>query len=151
MLCCGGFVRESFGKIQMNTCGKCNSPVPEEKAFCPNCGAAMMPERERAVEYVSEEMLPTMYDQEPPAKKISVADLEPNPVKAETGAAAQPPAPNAAPHKPSAKTYNLANAAPKDAAAADGNRTLYSILIAAAALFTLSIIVVAILYVTGKI
>ena len=26
----------------MNTCRKCNASVPEEQAFCQNCGAAMM-------------------------------------------------------------------------------------------------------------
>jgi hypothetical protein len=46
---------------------------------------------------------------------------------------------------------NFANVAPKDAPATGNNRTLYSILIAAAVLFTLSIIIVAVLYMMGKI
>ena len=133
----------------MNTCEKCKSQVPEEKAFCPNCGAAMTPERERAEEYMSEEMLPTMYDQEPPAKKQAASQPPPVPVKVEANAA--PPALGGPQHKPTPTAGKRPNVAPKETPAASDNRMLHSILIAAAALFTLSIIVVAILYMMGKI
>lgn len=131
----------------MNTCEKCNSPVPEEKAFCPNCGAAMTPEREHAPDG-SEEMIETMYgfdaDKNPPASQPS-----PTPVKVPLSSAS--PASASARQQPSVMSYGLSDVAPQ-AASADGNsRTLQSVLIAAAALFVLSIAVVAILYVMGKI
>ncbi|HEX8491728.1 MAG TPA: zinc ribbon domain-containing protein [Pyrinomonadaceae bacterium] len=133
----------------MNTCEKCNNPVPAEKAFCPNCGAAMTPERERAVEYMSEEMLPTMYDQEPPAKKIAVPQPSSEPVKVKASSA-PPPALNEPQHKPPT-VHNRPNVAQKETLAANNNRMLYSILVAAAVLFLLSIMIVGILYMMGKI
>ena len=112
----------------------------------------MTPERERAMEYISEEMLPTMYDQEPPAKKLAAPLSSSAPAK--VSAAATTPALGGLQHKPQATTTtesNRSNVAPRETLADKDNRRLYPILIAAAALFTLSIIVVAILYAMGKI
>lgn len=132
----------------MNTCEKCNNPVPAEKAFCPNCGAAMTPERERAVEYISEEMLPTMYDQDPPVKNPTAQQPPSAPVKVKVSSTPTP-APSEPQHKPT--TYNRPNTGPKETPAANDNRMLYSILIAAAVVFMLSIIIVGILYMMGEI
>ena len=145
----------------MNTCEKCGSTVSEEKAFCPNCGAAMTPERQRAPEEnLSEEMLPTMYDQPP----VSPVVLKPQtPVKSELSAATlRPSAPTrprpmsaaAAQSTPQTAPRNTSNDTPKNAAksapVANENRTLSLILTGAAILFALSIIAVAILYFMGK-
>ena len=133
----------------MNTCEKCNNPVPVEKAFCPNCGAAMTPERERAVEYKSEEMLPTMYEQDPPPRNQPTLKPPSTPVKGEPGST--PSALGGTERKPSVATRKLPNVAPKETPAAGSNRILYLILIAAGVLFALSIIIVAFLYMTGRI
>lgn len=109
----------------------------------------MTPERERAVEYISEEMLPTMYDQDPPAKNPSTPKPPVTPFKVATSTA--PPALGGAQRRSQSTAMNFTNVAPKDTPAAGSNRILYSILIAAAVLFTLSIIIVAILYMMGKI
>lgn len=110
----------------------------------------MTPERERAVEYMSEEMLPTMYDQDPPAKNPPAPKPPVTPVKVATSTA--PPAlGNTQRSRPQTAAMNFPNVAPKDTPAAGSNRVLYSILIAAVVLFTLSIIIVAILYMMGKI
>ncbi len=148
----------------MNTCEKCGSTVSEEKAFCPNCGAAMTPERQREPEEeLSEEMLPTMYDQQPPANP---AVLKPRtPVKSELTSATLRP--SAAPARPRPKSsaaaaQSIPQAAPKSAAmnapkntavnapVANDNATLSLILKGAAILFALSIVAVAILYFMGK-
>lgn len=146
----------------MNTCEKCGSTVSEEKAFCPNCGAAMTPERQRAPEEeLSEEMLPTMYDQQPPG---SPAVLKPQtPVKSElTAATLRPSAPVRPRPKSTAAAQSIAPAAPKNAASytpknaaksapvANDTGTLSLILKGAAILFALSIIAVAVLYFMGK-
>jgi hypothetical protein len=169
----------------MKTCEKCSNPVPDEKAFCPNCGAAMTPERARTPDYISEEMGPTMYGYDAPLKKPPTQKLPPLPVKATaekaaiekpieaavgkpieaatakpaTAAAAEKPvkaeasrAPVAAKvsPKPPPLAREAAKAATKRAPADEGNRTLHLILGASAVIFALSILLVVILYVTGK-
>jgi hypothetical protein len=146
----------------MNTCQKCSSPVPEEKAFCPNCGAPMIEERERVTE-TAEGMGETMYEYQPPAKKLE-APMVPMPPVEEAPVAkpptptvkpttsAKPPAPESAQPKPKA----TATAPPKAQAresvpAVHSNRTLHLILGVSAVLFALSVLVVAILYFMGKI
>ena len=147
----------------MNTCEKCGSTVSEEKAFCPNCGAAMTPERQREPEEeLSEEMLPTMYDQPPGNPAVSKPRA---PLKSELTSATLRP--SAAPARPRPKSSAVAaqsipQAAPKSAAmnapqnkainapVANDNATLSLILKGAAILFALSIVAVAILYFMGK-
>lgn len=133
----------------MNTCEKCNNPVPVEKAFCPNCGAAMTPERERAMEFISEEMLPTMYEQDPPAKNPATPKPPSTPVKVE--ASSTPPAISSTQRRTPTAATNRRNVASTETPDASGNRILYSILVAAAVLFTISIIIVAVLYMMGRI
>jgi len=161
----------------MKTCEKCSNPVPDEKAFCPNCGAAMTPERARTPDYISEEMGPTMYGYDAPLKKPPTQKLPPLPVKATadkaapekpgeaatakpaTAAAAEKPVKAEASRAPSAAKVSPepplparepAKAATKRAPADEGNRTLHLILGASAVIFALSILLVVILYVTGK-
>jgi type IV secretory pathway VirB10-like protein len=154
----------------MKTCEKCSNPVSDEKAFCPNCGAAMTPERKRTPDYVSEEMGPTMYGYDapiknPPAPKPSPPPVEAaakpvaaeekpvqaaaeKPVKAEPTSRA-PSAPRSSQQQPRVAS-DVAKAVPKSVPAVNNNRMLHLILGASAVLFALSILVVAILYVTGK-
>jgi hypothetical protein len=164
----------------MKTCDKCSNPVPDEKAFCPNCGAAMTPERARTPDYVSEEMGPTMYGYDAPLKKQPTQKLPPpppvnataeppveaaakpieaatakpieaaaaKPVKAEAGRA--PSAPKSSTRQPPIAREAVKVAGKSSAPAVNGNRTLHLILGASAVLFALSILVVAILYVTGR-
>jgi hypothetical protein len=153
---------ESTRGIYMNTCEKCSNPVPEEKAFCPNCGAAMTPERERVTE-TAEGMGETMYEYQPPAKKLAAPMVPTPPVEA--APVSQPPTPKveAAPgSKPSARESlqpgpkAQAAVSPKVAAqvktpAVDNNQTLRLILSVSAVLFVLSILAVAVLYIMGKI
>lgn len=153
----------------MKTCEKCSSPVAEEKAFCPNCGAAMTAERKRTPDYVSEEMGPTMYGYDEPIKNLlpqkptppppppveAVAKpVEAEPVKVEP-VRAEPRRATAAPASSARQTPSKATVARRPATditeAPDGNRTLHLILGISAVLFALSILVVAILYVKGKI
>jgi hypothetical protein len=147
----------------MNTCKKCSSPVPEEKAFCPNCGAPMIEERERVTETV-EGMGETMYEYQPPAQKLEapmvpVPSLEEEPVAktpkpaVETATSPKTAAKESLQRKPKAAATVVApKAKAKETAPAVGsNRTLHLILGAAVALFALSILVVAILYFMGKI
>lgn len=110
----------------------------------------MTPERERAVDYMSEEMLPTMYDIDPPVKKPTATPPPPKPVKVKASSAPTP-ALGGPQHKTPPTADKRPNVAPTETLAANSNRMLYSILIAAVALFTLSIIIVAILYLMGKI
>lgn len=131
----------------MNTCEQCSEQVSEEKAFCPNCGHSMTPERRRTVE-MSEEMGETMLGYNAPLKNPSTFKPAPPPVKAEPIVAS--PAPAIAHRAPSVMAYNV----PQNTAqrgADDGHRKLPLILGVAAALFILSILLVVILYVTGKI
>lgn len=158
----------------MNTCENCGNQVPEEKAFCPNCGAAMSAERQRPADNVSEELGPTMYGYDAVPDKILptpplVPDLPPLPTKAE--APKQPPLPAKA--APGAATGAVPSATPKPASGVtrqrppasavnapkskpaavpddDGNRTPYLILGASAALFALAVLAVIILYFMGK-
>ena len=143
----------SIRERHMNKCEKCSSPVPEEKAFCPNCGAPMVAERERTTE-TAEGMGETMYEAPPPM---------PLPLRKPTGPLPPPkPAKPAPSSKPSAAKSSVRNAAvsgvdyPKFAkketpVVVDSNRTLQLILRASVVLFVLAILVVAILYVMGKI
>jgi hypothetical protein len=134
----------------MNSCEKCGSLVPAEKAFCPNCGAAMMQERQRAPED-SGEMGETIYDAPPPPKlqapKPTIAPVTQEPAstaQAQPSSTYRPPAaPDSAAQPKKAATVN--------APAADSNRMLNLILRLAASLFVLSILVVAILYMMGRI
>ncbi|MDX6693372.1 MAG: hypothetical protein QOF02_975 [Blastocatellia bacterium] len=163
----------------MKTCEKCSNPVPDEKAFCPNCGAAMTPERARTPDYVSEEMGPTMYGYDAPLKKQPTQKLPPppvnaaakpveaatakpieaatakpveaataKPVKAEPGRA--PSAPKSSTQPPPVAREATKVAGKSSAPVVNDNRTLHLILGASAVLFALSILVVAILYVTGR-
>ncbi len=152
----------------MNNCEKCGNPVPEEKAFCPNCGAAMAPERERTTE-TEEGMGETMYEYERPSKVLQAPMVplpaeEAEPVKSEPtpkpspplietkpAASAAPPAQKKPSRQPSVVAYGMSNAAEKETPAANNNRRLHLILGASAVLFALSILVVVILYIMGKI
>lgn len=147
---------ESIREIDMNTCEKCGNQVPEEKAFCPNCGAAMMPERERKTS-VAEGMGETMYEPIPPLKKPLTS--KPLPPLAKATVEPAPSAPDKSRRQPSVVAHGLSKAAlkstperkPKRTPAVNTNRTLSLILSVAAGLFALSILVVAILYFMGKI
>jgi hypothetical protein len=133
----------------MNTCEKCSSQVPEEKAFCPNCGAAMMPERERVTE-TPEGMGETIYDpSSAPVKLPTPPAPPPKPVKAAPAAA--PSAPKRPPSKPPVKAVAPSKVAARETPAANNNRKLHLILGVSAALFALSILIVVILYIMGKI
>ncbi|HEX8001029.1 MAG TPA: zinc-ribbon domain-containing protein [Pyrinomonadaceae bacterium] len=151
----------------MNNCEKCGNQVPEEKAFCPNCGAAMTPERERTTQ-TEEGMGETMYEFEPPSRilqapmvpmpadeaqpfKAEPAPKSPAPMPKATQSSAPPAAAERSVREPSVAAYADSTAAVKQTPAADSNRKLRLILGASAALFALSILVIAILYIIGKI
>lgn len=141
----------------MNNCEKCGTPVAEEKAFCPNCGAAMIAERKRTPD-ASEEMMETIYEQPAPAKSLPASrppapplKAPSNPVKVKIEAAVPPPASASPRRQASVQAFKPQKVAPKNASTDDSNRTLRLILSAAVVLFALSILVVVILYVTGKI
>jgi hypothetical protein len=137
----------------MNSCEKCGSLVPAEKAFCPNCGAAMTPERQRVPED-SGEMGETIYDGPPPKQPVpkpvptppsvnqATASTAPAKTNATTASQTQRP--------PDSRANNTQRAAPGNAPVAGNNNTLRMVLGAAAALFVISILVVAILYMMGK-
>lgn len=138
----------------MNSCEKCGSLVPAEKAFCPNCGAAMVPERQRVPED-SGEMGETIYDGPPPKSPPPKPTPPPPPVKQEQASTA--PAKTSSttatptPRPASAPAHNTRKAAHANTPAGGDNRNLRMILGGAAALFALSILVVVILYIMGKI
>ena len=135
----------------MNTCEKCSSPVPEEKAFCPNCGAPMVTERERKTE-TPEGMGETMYEAPPPMPlRKPTGPLPPKPVKA--APSSKPPVAKTSASNAAVSGVDYPKFAKKEtpAAAADSNKTLHLILRASVVLFVLTILVVAILYVMGKI
>lgn len=150
----------------MKTCEKCGSQVAEEKAFCPDCGAAMTAERKRTPDYVSEEMGPTMYGYDEPIKNLlppkpaqPKVEAVAKPVKAEPAKVepvrAEPRRATAAPASSSGQTPSKATGVQRPTAnsteAPNPNRTLHLIVGISAVLFALSILAVAILYVTGKI
>lgn len=149
----------------MNNCEKCGNPVPEEKAFCPNCGAAMMPERERTTE-TAEGMGETMYEYTPPSKILQAPMMPADEATTAKAGSKQKPttptpkatassAPSAAPDKsqrqPPTKASAISNTAAKKTSAADDNGKLRLILGASAVIFALTILVVVILYIMGKI
>lgn len=134
----------------MNTCEKCGEQVPEEKAFCPNCGHSMTPERQRVPEF-SEEMGETMLGYNPPVKNPPARKPTPPPVppvKATPPKAS--PAAAGAHRSASVMSYVLPQEMQR-ASDEESHRKLHLILRAAAVLFALSILFVAILYFTGKI
>lgn len=133
----------------MNSCEKCGSLVPAEKAFCPNCGAAMIPERQRVPED-SGEMGETIYDGPPPTKPPTPKPTPPPAVK-QPQASPAPARANSTPGPNAVRVKNIPKAAPVNATTDDDNGGLRKVLGIAAALFALSILVVAILYVMGKI
>jgi hypothetical protein len=161
----------------MNTCEKCGNQVPVEKAFCPNCGAAMIPERQRMAENLSEELGPTMYGYDAvPDKLLPTPPLDPSlqempqqPSVQKTTQQQQPsargpastssrPAPGGGGGRPKAPAVATATATtartrksvPASPPVAGSNRTLNLILGISAALFALSILAVVILYFMGK-
>lgn len=121
-----------------------------------------MPERERVTETV-EGMGETMYEYQPPSKKLEapmvpMPPVEAEPVskppapKVEAAVSSKPSAPDSPQRKPKVKAAVPSKAmAKEERPAADSNQTLRLILSVSAVLFALSILVVAILYITGKI
>lgn len=136
----------------MNTCEKCSEQVAEEKAFCPNCGHSMTPERQRTPEF-SEEMGETMLGYNPPVKTPPAR--KPTPPPPVTPAKAKPPkaspAPAASHRAASVMSYDLPQEMQQGASDDESHRKLRLILRASAVLFALSILFVAILYFMGKI
>lgn len=136
----------------MNTCEKCSEQVPDEKAFCPNCGHSMTPERQRVTEF-SEEMGETMLGYNPPVKNPPARKPTPpppvSPVKAKQKTAS--PTPAGSHRAASVMSYVLPQEMQQGATDDEDHRKLHLILRASAVLFALSILFVAILYFMGKI
>ncbi|HEY0386155.1 MAG TPA: zinc-ribbon domain-containing protein [Pyrinomonadaceae bacterium] len=142
----------------MKTCEQCGNPVPEEKAFCPNCGAAMIEERERTTELV-EGMGETLF--EPVPAKVPLPVKPPSEKPAEPPAKASAKSVKAAPERATASTPErprqttakraVTSKAAAKSAPAEQNGKLYLILYASAALFLLSLLIFVFLYVKGKI
>lgn len=130
----------------MKTCEKCGVEVPEEKAFCPNCGAAMVAERQREMDD-SEQMIETLYGFEKPSKAL---------VLPPTGATANPAQrpefePESPRRQPSVMAYGLPESMPANAPEASENRSSRRVVATLATLFIVALFVVAILYFTGRI
>lgn len=130
----------------MNTCEQCGEQVPEEKAFCPNCGNSMTPERQRTPMF-SEEMGETMLGFSLPVK--NPPPPKPKPVVPARPTQA-PPAPASVPRPTDVMSHVLPKQMPQGKPNDAGLRKLYLILGAAAVLFALSILFVVVLYMMGK-
>jgi hypothetical protein len=90
-------------------------------------------------------------DEAEPVKSAPAPKLPTPPVEAKPAATASPSAQKKPSRQPSVVAYGMSNTAAKETPAANNNRTLHLILGASAVLFALSILVVAILYIMGKI
>lgn len=130
----------------MKTCEKCGAEVPEEKAFCPNCGAAMVAERQRNMDD-SEEMIETLYEFEKPSKVLVL----PPTVAAAKPAQPSQPEPESLRRQPSVMAYGLPESMPANAPEAGENRSSRRVVATLATLFIVALLVVAVLYFTGRI
>lgn len=109
----------------------------------------MVPERQRVLED-SGEMGETIYDTPPPPKPQAPKPT-PTPQVEQVQAATAPARESSTPRPTAVQANKAPKAATVDASSGGDNGTLRMILGAAAALFGLSILAVAILYVMGKI
>ena len=118
------------------TCQKCNASVPEEQAFCQNCGAPMAqgatppPKRDdswdMAATVIGQKIpMPAPPVSQPPAKPAGEA----RPAGRSTAATAPAPQPPPTPvHTPTPAPSHTARAAVAPSSTAKSNSTLYIIL-----------------------
>ena|SRR5256885_450390 len=144
----------------MNKCQSCGTLVPEDQAFCFNCGASMLPEEKNKrsgsfIDMQSTMLPPEDFDPQMPLRPRTdaatpappVSPAPPPPVIEKEPVATKEPETPAIRNAPSVKAYNASNVAPTATPGVKSNTGFYVALGAGFALmFFFLLLLIVVLY-----